>query len=119
MSLHLSLLSLFVLHSLYLTHEHDFCRVEALQLYESIRSSKSGVKPNFVTLNSLLIALDKADQQALAETIYREALQDKILSPWKRRFDNDDCKMKTMMVSFAAILCFHPLYNNLTPRDFV
>jgi pentatricopeptide repeat protein len=70
--------------------------VEALQLYENIRSMNS-VKPNFITVNSLLIALVRAKQTALAESIYRNAVKEKIVLPWKRRYDNDG-KLKTMMV---------------------
>jgi len=81
--------------------------VEALQLYENIRSMNSA-KPNFITVNSLLIALERAEQTALAESIYRNAVKEKTVLPWKRRYDNDG-KLKTMMVSpnywFYSVVC--------------
>lgn len=73
--------------------------VEALQLYENVCSMKdaeNAVRPNFITVNSLLIALEKANQLELAESIYKDAVRDKIVFPWKRRFDNDG-KVKRMM----------------------
>ena len=71
--------------------------VEALELYESIRSQrKSNIKPNFITVSSLLIALEKANQVELAESIYNEAMRDKIVMPWKRRYDNDGTLRRMM-----------------------
>ena len=75
--------------------------VEALQLYENIRSMQdieNSVRPNFITVNSLLIALERAQQNELAESIYRDAVKEKIVLPWKRRYDNDG-KLRMMMVS--------------------
>ena len=71
--------------------------VEALELYESIRSQrKSTIRTNFITVNSLLIALEKAGQVELAESIYQEAMRDKIISPWVRRYDNDGTLRRMM-----------------------
>ncbi|KAL3800075.1 hypothetical protein ACHAW5_004442 [Stephanodiscus triporus] len=73
--------------------------VEALQLYESIRTmqdSENAVRPNFITVNSLLIALERAHQNELACSIYRDAVKEKIVQPWKRRYDNDG-KLRRMM----------------------
>ncbi|KAL7548212.1 hypothetical protein ACHAWF_011506 [Thalassiosira exigua] len=73
--------------------------VEALQLYERARSARGdegGVRPNFVTVNSLLIALERANQLELAESIYKDAVREKIVSPWRRRQDNDG-ELKSMM----------------------
>lgn len=70
--------------------------VEALELYESIRSQKSSIRTNFITVNSLLIALEKASQVELAESIYQEAVRDKIISPWVRRYDNDGTLRRMM-----------------------
>ena len=77
--------------------------VEAVQLYEHIRSQERNnntIRPNFITVNSLLIALENANQNELAESIYKEAVRDKIVSPWKRRLDNDGT-VKRMMVRCA------------------
>lgn len=73
--------------------------VEALELFESIRSqrnSNNAIRPNFITVNSILIALEKANQLELAETIYNEAMRDKIVTPWKRRYDNDGTLRRMM-----------------------
>lgn len=75
--------------------------VEALQLYENIRAqvkTKNSTRPNFITINSLSIALDKAGQTELAMTLYEEAVRDKIVDPWKLRFDSDGV-VRRMMVS--------------------
>jgi pentatricopeptide repeat protein len=55
--------------------------VEALDLYE--RMLESPFKPNVVTINSIMEALDKADQKELAQTIYDEGLDLGLLDPWK------------------------------------
>lgn len=56
--------------------------VEALDLYE--RMLESPFKPNVVTINSIMEALDKADQKELAQTIYDEGLDRGLLDPWKK-----------------------------------
>eukprot|EP00571_Detonula_confervacea_P002929 CAMPEP_0172331866 /NCGR_PEP_ID=MMETSP1058-20130122/62143_1 /TAXON_ID=83371 /ORGANISM="Detonula confervacea, Strain CCMP 353" /LENGTH=1150 /DNA_ID=CAMNT_0013049141 /DNA_START=107 /DNA_END=3556 /DNA_ORIENTATION=+ len=72
--------------------------VEALQLFENTRSMQntSSVRPNFITVSSLLIALEKANQLELAESIYKDAVREKIVLPWKRRYDSDG-KLQRMM----------------------
>jgi pentatricopeptide repeat domain-containing protein 1 len=75
--------------------------VEALQLYENLQSmqkSKNAVRPNFITVNSLLIALERAQQNELAGSIYRDAVKERIVSPWRHRYDNDGV-LRRMMVS--------------------
>ena len=64
--------------------------LEAVELYERMRDHEHHVRPNFITLNSVLIALDNAGQKELAENIYREALKDKIIWPWKTMDSNSD-----------------------------
>ena len=54
--------------------------LEAVELYERMRQY---IKPNFITLNSVLIALEKAEQKEMAESLYREALNEKVVKPWK------------------------------------
>lgn len=76
--------------------------VEALQLFENVRAqaqTKNATTPNFITVNSLLIALDKAGQIELATNIYEDAVKDKIVNPIKRRMDNDG-SIQRMMVSY-------------------
>ena len=76
--------------------------LEALQLYEHVRSMHdvdNAIRPNFITVNAIIIALDKANQRDLAESIYDDALRDNIVSPWKWRHDDTDGAKKRMMVS--------------------
>jgi len=76
--------------------------LEALQLYEHVRSMQNednAVRPNFITVNAIIIALDKANQRDLAETIYEDAVRDNIVSSWKWRYDSTDGEKKMMMVS--------------------
>ena len=56
--------------------------VEALDLYE--RMIESPFKPNVVTFNSMMEALDKADQKEMAQSIYDEGLDLGLLNPWKK-----------------------------------
>lgn len=91
--------------------------VEALQIYEDIRSAQytkaeNAVKPNFITVNAIITALERANQSEIAESIYKDAVRDKIVSPWKRRHDIDG-KLRMMLVSvnqsflfFLFIRCF-------------
>lgn len=46
---------------------------EALELYEQMLLNKN-VHPNFVTVNSLIIALNKAGQKELEESMYLDAI---------------------------------------------
>ena len=55
--------------------------VEALDLYE--RMLQSAFKPNVITFNSMMEALDKAEQKELAQSIYDEGLDLGLLDPWK------------------------------------
>ena len=82
--------------------------VEALQLYENLRStpnSEHAVRPNFITVNSLLIALERAQQNELAGSIYIDAVKEKTVSPWRHRYDNDGV-LRRMMVSERELRLF-------------
>ena len=61
--------------------------VEALSLYEMLKSDEN-LNPNFVTVNSVLIALDQAGQKELANSIYEEGLRNRIIKPWKYRYES-------------------------------
>jgi pentatricopeptide repeat protein len=63
--------------------------LEAVELYERMRATGGSIMPNFISMNSLLIALDKGEQRELAESIYKEALKEKILTPWKYTLDSN------------------------------
>jgi pentatricopeptide repeat domain-containing protein 1 len=71
--------------------------LEAVELYERMRQD---VRPNFITINSLLIALENANQKEMAESIYREALQDGTVQPWKWTSDGHSKKCQAL-VSYA------------------
>jgi pentatricopeptide repeat protein len=59
--------------------------VEALELYYQMIEKGGVVRPNFVTLSSLLIALDSADQKELAQDLYEQGIQSNIVRhPWTR-----------------------------------
>ena len=59
--------------------------VEALELYYQMVEKGGAVKPNFVTLSSLLIALDAAGQKELAQDLYEQGLESNIVRrPWTR-----------------------------------
>ncbi len=62
--------------------------LEAVELYERMKTEGGPIKPNFISISSVLIALDKAGQRELAENIYQEALKDKIFSPWRFTLDS-------------------------------
>jgi len=77
--------------------------LEAVELYERMRNH---VRPNFITMNSVLIALDKADQKELAENIYREALKDNIVWPWKWSLDVNGDRVRVMVSSYNEQVLF-------------
>jgi pentatricopeptide repeat domain-containing protein 1 len=61
--------------------------VEALELYERMLDRGGTLEPNFVTLNSLVVALDKAGQKELAQSKYEEGTKMKIVNPWRQTKD--------------------------------
>jgi pentatricopeptide repeat domain-containing protein 1 len=61
--------------------------VEALELYFQMLEKGGNVSPNFVSLSGLLIALDKAGQKDLAQTLYDDGVRAKIVRPWTRTRD--------------------------------
>lgn len=79
-----SSLNLFCFNAAIAACEKGGAWIEALSLFEKLKANND-VRPNFVTINSLLIALDGASQKELADHIYKEALRDGIISPWKFR----------------------------------
>ena len=97
--------------------------LEAVELYERIRASGNRrIRPNFVTINSLLIALEEAGQREMAESIYKEALRDDILLPWRARTgDNQNEWIRAMDLHqfsqpLAKVAVRTALESLLTPR---
>jgi len=93
--------------------------IEAVALFEQMKFN--GIRPNFVTINSLVIALDKSGQRELAENIYRKAVSTRILSHWKwNKAKNEDETVVRMMdlhqysVSMAKIAVSHVIESMLT-----
>ena len=73
--------------------------VEALELYYRMKDKGGAVTPNFVTLNSLLVALDTAGQKELAQSTYEEGVRDGVVTPWKMTRGNAGGQMIRAMVS--------------------
>mmetsp|Transcript_56092 Transcript_56092/g.135863 ORF Transcript_56092/g.135863 Transcript_56092/m.135863 type:complete len:1282 (-) Transcript_56092:1217-5062(-) len=70
--------------------------VEALDLYERMLIESPKISPNFVTLNSLLEALDGAGQQELVQSKYEEALVIGIINPWKTTLERSGNPVKAL-----------------------
>ena len=81
--------------------------VEALEIYERMISYGGLLKPNFVTLSSLVLALANAGQKELAESKYREGLKLKVVNPWRITRDGSGQRLKAMVrcVIFAPRCC--------------
>ena len=80
--------------------------VEALELYERMLEEGGPIMPNFVTLSSLIEALDKAGQKELAQSKYDEGMELDVVKPW-RRTRNNDGRLVDALVSHRMI-CSSP-----------
>lgn len=81
--------------------------VEALELYYRMVEKGGPVTPNFVTVSSLLVALDKAGQKELAQSTYEEAVRDGVVAPWKMTRGNGRALIRAMVSvvqSFTSIV---------------
>ena len=58
--------------------------VEALELYYRMIDKGGPVTPNFVTISSLILALDRAGQEELAQDVFENGLKKRIFQPWTR-----------------------------------
>ena len=70
--------------------------VEALELYYRMIEKGGAVTPNFITLSSVLVALDKAGQKDLAQSTYEEGVRDGIVMPWKMALTRDGGQIRAM-----------------------
>jgi pentatricopeptide repeat domain-containing protein 1 len=77
--------------------------VEALELYYRMKDKGDAVTPNFVTLSSLLVALDKAGQKELAQSTYEDGIRDGVVMPWKMTRKSASGQMIRAMVSWDCI----------------
>ena len=57
--------------------------VEALELYELMKERGGSLKPNFISVGSVVMALDQAGQKEMSTSVYDEAARSGILKPWK------------------------------------
>ncbi len=85
--------------------------VEALELYERMLDIGGAIFPNVVTLNSLLVALEKAGQKELARSKYYEGRKLKIVNPWRRTKTANGETIRAMVsklftVGYAFLLIF-------------
>ena len=74
--------------------------VEALEIYERMISYGGLLKPNFVTLSSIVLALANAGQKELAESKYTEGVKMKIVNPWRTTKSSSGRSIKAMVRSF-------------------
>jgi pentatricopeptide repeat protein len=86
--------------------------VEALDLYERMIDLGGKCFPNLITVNSLVVALDKAGQEELAQSKYEEARKMKIVNPWRKTF-NDMGREIEAIVSASTVphtIYFHRIF---------
>ena len=63
--------------------------IEALEIYERMVEMGDPISPNFVTLSSLILALDQAGQKELAQSKFEEGMKKGIVKPWRRTLNQD------------------------------
>jgi pentatricopeptide repeat domain-containing protein 1 len=65
--------------------------VEALEIYEKMKEhTGNALRPNLVTVSSLILALDNAAQKEFAVNVYREGLRKRYIeSPWRTTKDSN------------------------------
>lgn len=71
--------------------------VEALDLYERMLEQGGSIQPNFVTLNSLIVALDQAGQKELAQSMYDDGRRLRMVNPWRRTTDSTGKQIYAMV----------------------
>jgi pentatricopeptide repeat domain-containing protein 1 len=57
--------------------------VEALEIYERMIVIGGPISPNFITLSSMVLALEKAGQKELAQAKFEEGIRKRIVKPWR------------------------------------
>jgi pentatricopeptide repeat domain-containing protein 1 len=75
--------------------------IEALELYETMIDQGGSLTPTFVTLNSLVVALQNAGQKELAQSKYEQGQRKKIVNPWRKTKDKYG-KSISAMVSLST-----------------
>lgn len=93
--------------------------VEALELYYRMIDKGGAVTPNFVTLSSILVALDKACQKELAQSTYDEGVRDGIVTPWKitRKRDGGQIRAMVSSATCTSYSVLHVIRNTRSSSD--
>jgi pentatricopeptide repeat protein len=81
--------------------------IEALELYERMIDQGGSLTPTFVTLNSLVVALQNAGQKELAQSKYEQGQRKKIVNPWRKTKDKYGKSISAMVsLSVWSKRCF-------------
>jgi pentatricopeptide repeat protein len=70
--------------------------VEALEVYEQMKDIGGPIQPNVVTLNTLVVALDKAGQKEIAQSYYEEGIQQRIIQLWRFTLDHRGRRIRAL-----------------------
>ena len=94
--------------------------VEALEIYEKMKEEGGAeLRPNLVTVSSLILALDNAAQKEFAVNVYREALRKRYIpSPWRVTKDTsssntNDPVMAMDLHSYSAAMARAAIRNHV------
>ena len=92
--------------------------VEALEIYEKMKQQGgTELRPNLVTVSSLILALDNAGQKEFAVNVYREGLRKQcIRSPWrmtKNSTINTEPIMAMDLHSYSAAMTRAAIRNHM------
>ena len=71
--------------------------MEALEIYERMVSYGGPLRPNFVTLSSLVLALSNGGQKDLAQSKYNEGVKMNIVNPWRTTKGSDGKPLRAMV----------------------
>lgn len=79
--------------------------VEALELFYRMMDKGGTVTPNFVTLSSILVALENAGQKELAQSTYEEGMRHGIVTPWKMTQARMGGQIRAMVSTRDCLFC--------------
>ncbi|CAJ1940268.1 unnamed protein product [Cylindrotheca closterium] len=100
-----SLLNTYCFNSAISACEKGGAWVEALDLYERMVDIGGSIRPNFVTVSSLILALDKAGQKDLAQSKFEEGVRKRIVKPWRwTQNDADESIYALDLHNFSAAM---------------
>ena len=93
--------------------------VEALEIYEKMKEQGgTELRPNLVTVSSLILALDNAGQKEFAVNVYREGLRKRyIQTPWRLTKDSSSSPNEPIMAmdlhSYSAAMTRAAIRNHM------